>query len=160
LIQTPQTTEDQKPILSDSAGRIYLNGLTSIDVVEPGGEIWSWPIPELIQGAGVIDGRALMVEVDPVTVLLLNSSGRVARLKRLQDQSFELETVFTRGVPTEPLVRAWVDPAGRLVMTTSRQLSIAFPQGQIPGAIVKLMTGESFRRATSGQLPRAIHLSN
>ncbi|HEX8322450.1 MAG TPA: hypothetical protein VF595_00930 [Tepidisphaeraceae bacterium] len=72
-------------------------------------------------------------------LFVYTSDGRVRRYAIGDNGSvLTLEATFTQGVPTDATA-VWIDPAGRLVMTTANALSIAFPEGRVPRTLADLM---------------------
>jgi hypothetical protein len=83
---------------------------------------------------------------------LYNQPGRLLRIRPARsgdapvagDAPFVLDATFTQRMPNDPAPdRIWVDPAGRIVFACQRnRLSILFPAGHIPHAILTLMPAE------------------
>jgi hypothetical protein len=91
-------------------------------------------------------GPVYLVQLENGSLLLMNTPGRVVRLKENKDQSVTVERVFTRKVPNNAIRRFWLDPAGRLCIASGNaNLAVFFPSGVITPQIRKMMPEEQLR---------------
>jgi hypothetical protein len=136
----PATTQSSEPpILADSDGTKYYDGLQTIRIVSKDGKQETWPLPPTATGGGDV----WFFHAGEDRFFLFNEPGRVLRLKRTPEgpEPFRLEATFTRNIPSgDSAARIWLDPAGRIVIAhDGNTLTILFPSGQVPSDIAKLM---------------------
>ena len=126
----------QPALLTTADGTRYLDGKSSLTVIRPDGRTIHWPLPE--NAVGTHDPVLLRTREN--LLFLFNEPGRIVRIRPLGD-SFSVEAVFTRGVPSGdwPL-RIWLDPADRICIAHDQtQITVLFPLGRIPPAISAMM---------------------
>jgi hypothetical protein len=146
---TQAVTQAVTPLLVDSDGNQYFDGLQSLTVETKDGRRLSWLLPPEAVGDGAINREAVLLEADG-KLFLCNAGGKLARLTRQFDQAepFKLDAVFTRNIPGDDLRRFWKDPAGRLVLASGgNKLSIAFPSGRISGNMSNMIPAAALRQA-------------
>jgi hypothetical protein len=159
---TTPTTQDSSPTTQDSAlstqhlllvapdNTTYYGGKDSLRAVRPDGTIINWPLPN--QAIGTAQNPTLLRTRDNL-LFLFNEPGRIVRIRpnldpetetgdpRTGEQPFEVEAVFSRKVPTDPMpLRIWLDPADRICIAhDTKNITVLFPLGRIPPAISSLM---------------------
>jgi hypothetical protein len=129
--------EDLGPVLLvDRDGGRYYDGRTRLVVAQRDGTRVDWPLPASATGS---IGKVHLAQTAEGLLFLYNQPGRLLRIRPTPDeeQPLHLEATFTRNVPnTEEIVRMWVDPSDRLILAHGTKLSIMFPRGYIPPAII------------------------
>jgi hypothetical protein len=135
----PTTTSTDLPLLIGSDGTKYFDGKTDLQMVKPSGDRTSWPLP----AAAVGTSDPTLLQTADGLLFLFNQPGRLLRIRSTPTaaEPFKLEAVFTKDIPnTDHPARIWLDPAGRIVFVTNDNiLSVAFPAGNIPREIARMM---------------------
>ena len=129
------------PLLVDTNGNRYYDGLTELRVVSAKGEVTNWSLPAIANG----EGPATLLRTQDGHLFLFNQRGRVLRIKPTPGESepYHLDAIFTRNIPTlDGPTRIWLDPAQRIVITQGNQLTFLFTGGYVPPAIAEKMTHE------------------
>lgn len=143
-------TQAEPAILRDADGTKYFGGKDSIRIVRPDGSEITWPLPP--QAIGTSE-TVWLLRAGEDRLFLFNAPGRILRLRPTphSPSPFELEATFTRRIPSsDNVLRAWVDPAGRMNMIVDADhLLIMFPAGHIPREIAEMMPAEELRAAES-----------
>jgi hypothetical protein len=137
------------PILKTDDGTTFFDGLQQLTVDRPDGARLQWPLPADLTGAGVIDGRAVLISTGD-RLFLFNQPGRMVRLRSTpaDAEPFKVDGVFTRNIPATDIVRIWLDPAGRIAMVSDTNvLQVGFPSGQIPTSVANIMSRQALEAA-------------
>jgi hypothetical protein len=121
-------------------GSTYADGTSKLVFRGKAGTETTLPLP--VEAAGQPPVH-LAVLADRETLLLMNTPGRIVRLKRGHDGQLTVEATFTNKVPNGPIRRFWLDPAGRLcVAHDASSLTVLFPAGVVPSQIRRMMPME------------------
>jgi hypothetical protein len=135
---TTTASSQPTPILTDTDGSQYFDGLSALDVHRPDGSNIHWPLPPTAIGTGQVH---LLRAAD--RLFLFNQPGRVLRILPTPHgpDPFKLEATFTRQISNaDQYTRIWLDPAGRIDLEyDTNHLAILFPDGRIPRAISEKM---------------------
>jgi hypothetical protein len=77
-------------------------------------------------------------------LFVVDATGTIRRLRPTPDglALFEIETTFKQQLPTAPVVAAWLDPAGRIILADETTLWITFPTGRVPRGLANLIMEE------------------
>ncbi|HEV7301657.1 MAG TPA: HEAT repeat domain-containing protein [Tepidisphaeraceae bacterium] len=141
VIQPPSPTTAPAP-LTTKGETSYFDGVTAITVRTAKGAETSLPLPAEAQGTP----PAYLAAVNDDVLMLMNTPGRIVRLKRTpaataeSSPTLEVGGIFTRKVPNGTIRRFWIDPAGRLcVAHDEAALTVFFPAGVIPPPIRRMM---------------------
>jgi hypothetical protein len=131
----PSTNPADVPLLTTPDGTRYFGGLNDLRAIEPSGKRITWSLPDVANGTG----PAWLVRDRKGKLFLFNQPGRVLRIAhtRAGPEPFKLEATFTHNIPSGKLTRVWLDPAGRIDVTSGNRLAILFPDGYIPREILQ-----------------------
>lgn len=84
--------------------------------------------------------------INPPTLLyaaehlfLFNTPGRVTRFGLNKEGRWALDATFTADIPSGEVRRVWLDPFGRICVLWGDNLTILFPDGQIPADLADLI---------------------
>jgi hypothetical protein len=125
-------------LLTDSDGTQFFDGTTELLVRHPDHTDTHITLPPSAIGPGPV---ALIRAADHL--FLFNQPGRVIRLTdNAAHTAVTIDATFTKGLPAE-ITRVWKDPANRIVIAShENHLTILFPEGHIPAALVPLVPPE------------------
>jgi hypothetical protein len=137
----PATTASESPILTTPDGTRYYGGIADLRVMQPDGKHITWSLPDIANGAGPV----WLIRDHNGKLFLFNQPGRALRIAPTPKgpEPFKLEATFTRNIPAGKLTRVWLDPAGRIDITSGNRLAILFPDGYIPRAILQKIVDRS-----------------
>jgi hypothetical protein len=137
------TTTAPASLFKSADGVAYFDGTKTLRRVDQAGREVSIHLPMEARGPGPV----YLVKLANGSLLLMNTPGRVVRLKETKDQSVTVERVFTEKVPNSAIRRFWLDPAGRLCIASGKaDLAVFFPGGVITPEIRKMMPEEQLEK--------------
>lgn len=141
----PGPTTTPAVLWTAADGTNYLDGTTAIVIRDKAGQETSLRLPPDAIGQSPVHVAILP---SGKTLLLMNTPGRVVRLKRGEDGQLAVEAVFTKKVPNGTVRRFWLDPAGRLCIAHDASgLTVMFPGGVIAPEIRRMMPVEELEAA-------------
>lgn len=114
----------------------WSGGLTDITHTSGGNKVTA-ALPTAEQGSGpplIVPWRDKL--------LLMNTADRLVRLS-VADGKATVETGVKLTLPTGPIDRAWVDPAGRVILCGPHYFLVVYADGVIPPTIRKIMTDDA-----------------
>ncbi len=125
-------------LLTEKDGTQFFDGTSELLVRHPDGTLTHIPLPANATGQGPVT----LIRADG-HLFLFNDAGRAVRLT---DNATHTEVIvdgaFTKGLPAEA-TRIWKDPANRIaIVSKENHLTILFPEGHIPVALVPLVPPE------------------
>jgi hypothetical protein len=106
-------------------------------------------LPEKLQGPGVIDSRAVVIEAAG-KVWVFNQPGRVICVQPGDASKREKPSVaatFSKGLNVGTIQRVWKDPFGRLVVQGDDGATVLFPEGELPEDFASMMSPGAIRQA-------------
>lgn len=139
LPATPTTAS--AAILTTADRTRYFDGTATLRKTSERGPDATFTLPTEARGVAPVH----LVETVDKILLLMNTPGRIVRLKIAKDdpEKLAVDGTFTRKIPNGLIRRFWLDPAGRLCIAHDEGgMTVLFPTGAITPEIRKMMPVE------------------